>query len=88
MYHGRDTFACMESVTVRELRNHGGRVLERVTAGETLLVTKDGVPVAELAPLRKEFVAADELLARWRRLPALDADRLRDDLDAVLAPDL
>ena len=31
----------MDRVTVRELRNHGGRVLERVMRGETLTVTLD-----------------------------------------------
>ncbi|MBA3287839.1 MAG: type II toxin-antitoxin system prevent-host-death family antitoxin, partial [Acidimicrobiia bacterium] len=32
----------MVEVTVRELRNHGGEVLDRVIAGERLTVTRDG----------------------------------------------
>jgi prevent-host-death family protein len=71
-------------VTVRELRNEGGRVLDRVLAGEVLVVTRDGDPVAELRPLPTATLDAATLLARWRNLPAVDPQRLRDDVDAVL----
>lgn len=36
---------------MRELRNHGGDVLSRVEKGESVVVTRDGVPVGELRPL-------------------------------------
>ena len=78
----------MAKVTVRELRNHGGRVLERVAQGETLTVTRDGRPVAELRPLPTRSVPAETLLRRWRGLPAVDAARLRADIDALLDPSL
>ncbi|MGL5808916.1 MAG: type II toxin-antitoxin system Phd/YefM family antitoxin [Nocardioides sp.] len=71
-------------VTVRELRNHGGRVLDRVSRGETLMVTKDGSPVAELRPLPRRSLPAAELIARARRAPKVDPERLREDIDAVL----
>ena len=74
----------MGEVTIRELRNHGGRVLERVTRGETLTVTRAGHPVAELRPLPARGVTAEVLLRRWRALPPVDAATLRADLDAVL----
>lgn len=35
---------------MRELRNHGGEVLDRVARGEVLVVTRDGAEVAELRP--------------------------------------
>ncbi|HLE85784.1 MAG TPA: type II toxin-antitoxin system prevent-host-death family antitoxin, partial [Thermoanaerobaculia bacterium] len=38
----------MSTVTIRELRNRGGDVVERVLAGESLTVTRAGTPVAEL----------------------------------------
>lgn len=41
----------MAKVTIRELRNHGGDVLARVARGETLTVTRDGEPVAQVSPL-------------------------------------
>lgn len=74
----------MDNVTVRELRNHGGRVLQRVAAGETLTVTMDGEPIAELRPVAGRGLRAATLLERWRQLPPVDAQRLRADLDHVL----
>ena len=69
---------------MRDLRNHGGRVLDRVVHGETLTVTKDGSPVAELRPVRRRGLAPAELIARARRLPNVDPALLRRDIDAVL----
>jgi prevent-host-death family protein len=74
----------MDTVTIRELRNHGGDVVDRVEAGERVTVTRDGRPVAELRPLRARGIAAARLLERWRRLPAVEADALRRDIDAAL----
>jgi prevent-host-death family protein len=74
----------VDSVTVRELRNQGGDVINRVVAGESLIVTRAGTPVAELRPLRRPPLERSVLLARWRRLPHLDADKLREDIDAVI----
>lgn len=78
----------MAEVTIRELRNHGGDVVDRVAAGERLTVTRGGRPVAELRPYRARPLAATELLRRWRRLRALDPGRLRRDLDDVVDPRL
>jgi prevent-host-death family protein len=78
----------MAGVTIRELRNHGGEVIDRVAAGERLTVTRDGRPVAELRPYRSAPLTAAVLLRRWRRLPPLDAALLRADLDAVVDPTL
>lgn len=78
----------MNKITIRELRNHGGRVLERVVRGETLTVTRAGRPVAELRPLPTCPLTAEALLPRWRGLPHMDAAMLRRDIDAVLDPSL
>ena len=78
----------MSEVSIRELRNHGGEVVDRVAAGERLTVTRGGQPVAELRPYRATPLATTVLLRRWRRLPALDLDRLRTDLDTVVDPRL
>lgn len=78
----------MKGVTIRELRNHGGRVVDRVLAGETMVVTRAGKPVAELKPLRRPTLPREELLARWRVLPAVDPDALRRDVDRFLDPEL
>ncbi len=74
----------MAEVTVRELRNDGGRVLDRVVRGESLTVTRDGHAIAELRPLSRRPLRAAVLLNRWQRLAPVDAARLRADIDAAL----
>ena len=61
----------MNKVTVRDLRNHGGRVLDRVACGETLTVTRSGRAVAELRPIPARGLRAEALLDRWRTATAL-----------------
>ena len=75
-------------VAVRDLRNHGGEILSRVAGGETLTVTRDGDPVAELRPLPRRPLQAGLLLERWRALPAVSAAKLRADIDELLDPSL
>jgi prevent-host-death family protein len=74
----------MSEVSIRELRNHGGEVIDRVAAGERMTVTRDGRAVAELRPLSRAALAADVLKRRWARLPPVDADSFRRDVDRVL----
>lgn len=78
----------MESVSVRELRNHGGEVLERVLRGESMVVTRDGAEVAELHPRTRKSPSAADLIARRRNLPIVDPSALRRDLDLVLDAEL
>lgn len=74
----------MDEVTVRELRNHGGRVLERVVRGETFLVTRAGKPVAELRPVARAPRSSAALVASRRGLPHVDVTKLRADIDQVI----
>ncbi len=74
----------MSEVSIRDLRNHGGEVIDRVERGERLTVTRDGRRVCELRPLGRVPVNASVLVERWSRLPRVDAVRLRRDLDAVI----
>ena len=74
----------MSEITVRELRNHGGEVLDRVARGESLTVTRDGQAIAELRPLARHPLPAVVLVQRWRRLPSVDPEKLRTDLNDVL----
>ncbi|MDT0618380.1 MAG: type II toxin-antitoxin system prevent-host-death family antitoxin [Salinisphaeraceae bacterium] len=71
-------------VTIRELRNQGGQVLARVSQGEVLTVTRNGEPITQLSPLARAPLPATTLLARWQRLPALDPDTFKADIDDVL----
>lgn len=73
-----------EEITQRELRNDSGEIMRRLDAGETFIVTRNGVPVGELTPLRRHrFVAAEAAVALFRTAPAVDYRTLRADLDAI-----
>jgi prevent-host-death family protein len=74
----------MADVTIRDLRNHGGEVIDRVVAGERVTITRDGRRVAELRPIGRAAVPAAVLVERWSRLPDVDAARFRHDLDEIL----
>jgi len=74
----------MAEVSIRDLRNHGGEVVDRVQAGEQITITRDGRPVAVLVPVTATSVPVEQLLARWRRLPPVNPVSLRDDIDAFL----
>jgi prevent-host-death family protein len=78
----------MESVSVRDLRNKGGEVLDRVERGERVVITRDGRAVAELRPLPRRSARAAELTERRKPLPPVDEVALRRDIDAVLDPSL
>jgi len=71
-------------VSIRDLRNHGGDVVDRAARGEAITITRDGRPVAQLRPIAAGPLTADVLLARWRRLPPIDAQQLRADIDETL----
>ncbi len=71
-------------VSIRELRNHGGDVVERVLRGERLVVTRAGEPVAELRPLPKRSGTVAALIEKRRHLAHVDPDRLRRDVDDVI----
>jgi antitoxin (DNA-binding transcriptional repressor) of toxin-antitoxin stability system len=66
------------------LRNEGGSVIERILGGEHLTITRDGVPVAELRPLRRRGLDAEVLLERFRHLPPMDPEAFRADVDRFI----
>lgn len=74
----------MANVSIRDLRNHGGEVVDRAARGEAIVVTRAGKAVAELRAVAKPALSADALLERWRRLPEVDPAKLRADIDSVI----
>jgi prevent-host-death family protein len=78
----------MAEVTIRELRNNGGDVIDRVLGGERLVVTRSGRPVAELRPLTRRAPEPATLLDRWRHIPHVDPEALRRDIDRIIDPSL
>ena len=72
-------------INQRELRNQSAAVLREVEAGETIVVTRNGTPVAELRPIRaRRFVLRATISEAAARAPRIDAKRFRADLDAVI----
>jgi prevent-host-death family protein len=78
----------MGTVTMRELRNKGADVIERVERGETLTVTRNGRPVAELHPVRQQGTNTELLIEHRRNLPRVDYQKMRAELDEIIDPSL
>ena len=73
------------TITQRELRNDSAAVLREIQAGQTLIVTRNGVPVAELRPVPPLcFGPRAAITAAAERAPRVDLDRFRTDLDAIV----
>jgi len=76
-------------ITQRQLRNDSGAIMRGLDEGRTYVVTRNGVPVGELAPLRRHrFVSADAAVDLFRNAPGVDLGRLRTDLDRVASQEL
>lgn len=74
----------VSEVPLRDLRNNTARVLRRAQAGEQIVITTRGKPVASLSPVaqpRRRWLPRTELV---RRLKVAQADvGLRDDLNRL-----
>jgi prevent-host-death family protein len=69
----------MISVTATQVARNFASVLDQVEHGETIVITRDGVPVGRLSPERR--TSAERLKAALRDNPADDA--FADDLEAA-----
>ncbi|MCP5544670.1 MAG: type II toxin-antitoxin system prevent-host-death family antitoxin [Akkermansiaceae bacterium] len=61
----------MRTATVRDLRNHYSSLLGWVKAGEEIVITQRGVPVARLVPETPEAPAE----VNWADAPEVTRDR-------------
>ena len=69
----------------RELRNASAKVLRDVQVGQTIAVTRNGEPVAELRPIQpRRFVSRAALAEAAERMARIHAHRFRADIDAVV----
>lgn len=74
-----------KTVNQRELRNESAKVLREAQAGQTIVVTRNGEPVAELRPFQaRRFVPRSALAEAATRAARIDAERFRRDLDLVV----
>lgn len=70
------------TISQRELRNESGEIMRAVEAGESFIVTRNGVPLAQLTPLkRRTFVPREEVLRILGSGPPIDPVRFRADID-------
>ncbi len=73
------------AIPQKELRNQIGEVLRRVEAGESLIVTVSGRPVAELSPVRRRrWVSGPALTQVWRGPAPRELEQDLERLDARL----
>lgn len=70
----------MGEIASRELRNNTRSLLDRVAAGETVTITVDGRPVAELHPVGTR--------TRWVTRDRFVRDVLANQADPALAAEL
>jgi prevent-host-death family protein len=75
-------------ITQRELRNDSGRIMRALDRGKSFTVTRNGVPVGELIPVRQRlFVPAEAAVTAFARAPRVGRGRFRKDVDAVIDQD-
>ena len=75
-------------ITQRELRNESGRIMRALDRGQAFTVTRNGVPVGELVPVRpRVFVAAESVVAVFKGAPRIARRQFRRDIDAVIDHD-
>ena len=77
----------MRTITQRELRNESAAILRDVQAGQSIIVTRNGTPVAELRPVSaRRFVSRAAITEAVQTMPRIDAVRFRADLEAGVDP--
>ena len=76
-------------ITQRELRDDSGEIMRQLEQGQSFVVTRNGVPVGELSPVRRHrFISAQAAVAAFQGAPSVDLNRLRADLDHVVSQDI
>lgn len=76
-------------ISQRELRNNSGDIMRRLDEGEIFVVTRNGVPVGELTPVRRRRVVNGPALNQaFSAAPRIDYARLRADLDSIADQDI
>lgn len=75
-------------ITQRELRNDSGRIMRALDVGTAFVLTRNGIPVGELVPLRPcAFLAAEVAVSAFAGAPRVQPRRFRKDVDSVVDQD-
>lgn len=78
------------TITQRELRNESAAVMDAVENGETITITRNGVPTAELRPIeprRRSGVPTAELKRLFAGHPRVDYATMRAEIDEFFGDD-
>lgn len=76
-------------ITQRELRNNSGEIMRQLDLGASFVVTRNGIPVGELSPLRRHrFISAEAAVAAFTGAPPVRFDRFRADLDRAASQEI
>lgn len=74
----------VRTISQRELRNNSAEVMDAVEGGETVIVSRHGVPVAELRPIpRRAMVPTAELKQAWADGARLSYAVMRAEMDEL-----
>jgi prevent-host-death family protein len=84
-----------ETIGQRELRNDNAEIIRRVLGGESFVITRNGVPVADLIPHQQtrepeRWPTLGEVQARFRQMVQVDAEAWKRDIaeaDVIFGPD-
>ena len=71
------------TIAHRELRDQTAAALDAVEAGETIVVTRDGIPVAEVRPVVRKptSVNSEDLRRIFATTPSPDYALMRAEID-------
>jgi prevent-host-death family protein len=71
----------MVEVNIHEAKTHLSKLLKRVAAGEEIIISKAGAPVARLVPFHRQVK---------KRVPGQDRGKvwIAEDFDAPLPPEI
>ncbi len=72
----------MRTIAYRQFRKDVTKVLDAVGMGQSMVITRKGVPIAELRPASaRRFVCRSALKRAARNAPRIDLRRFRADID-------
>lgn len=78
-----------KQITQRELRNSSGDIMRQLDQGESFVVTRNGIPVGELSPVRRHrFISAEAAIAAFRGAPRVGFEQFCADLDRAASQEI
>jgi antitoxin (DNA-binding transcriptional repressor) of toxin-antitoxin stability system len=70
-------------ISQRDLRNRSAEIMDALEAGQRFSVTRNGHHIGDLVPVRERrtFVSRADFVEMSKRMPQVDLERFRADLD-------